>query len=188
MQWAYYMTTKELEPLVKESKDREFLRIWRYLLASDHLYYMFTAGGAPGEVHNYFAPYDSPIDAFVTAQGAIFDFESRLRLYVVAANEPFLFYMSSKDESFTGIKAWSLKGLIDVLRRVNVKSIEFHNKKSDFEKWARLSLHDEELAIKFEEVRVSEFQGEKLRTNLCETANIRFNELRKIIVTGTRYF
>ena len=188
MQWAYYTTTKELEPLVRESKDNDFLRIWRYLLTSDHLYYMFTAGGAPGEVHNYFAPYDSPIDAFVTAQGAISDFEFRLRLYVVAANEPFLFYTSSKEESFTGIKAWSLKGLIDALQKANIRSIEFHNKKGDFEKWARLSLYDEELAIKFKEVQVSEVQGEELRTDLFETANTHFTELRKMIVTGTRYF
>lgn len=183
MQWAYYTTTKELEPLVKESKDKEFLRIWRYLLASDHLYYMFTAGGEPGEVHNYFAPYDSPIDAFVTAQGAISDFESRLRLYVIAANEPFLFYTSSKEQNFTGIKVWSLKGFIDALRKVNIKSIEFHSKKRDFEQWVRLSLYDEELATKFKDIRASEVQGEKLRIDLYETANRRFTELRKLVDT-----
>jgi alpha-amylase len=50
MQWAYYTTVRKLEPPVKEMDDKEFLRIWRYFQTSDHLYYMFTAGGAPGEV------------------------------------------------------------------------------------------------------------------------------------------
>jgi alpha-amylase len=188
MQWAYYVKTKELEPIVKESKDKEFLRIWRYLLASDHLYYMFTAGGAPGEVHNYFAPYNSPVDAFIAAQGAVLDFESRLKLYVIAANEPFLFYTSSKEESFTGIKAWSLMGLIDTFGKAAIKSIEFHNKRGDFEKWANLSLRDEELSDKFQNIRLSNSQGEKLRLNLYEATKRHFMQLEKMIDTGTRYF
>jgi len=188
MQWAYYTTTKELEPLVKEAKDKEFLKLWRYFLISDHLYYMFTAGGAPGEVHTYFSPYDSPMDAFVTAQGAILDFESRLRLYVNAANEPFLFYSGVGEEYFTGIKVWSLTGLVDVIQKVDVKLVEFHNQKGDFEKWARFSLRDEELAKRFEEVRLSRVQGEKLRHDLQEAASARSMKLKKLIHEATESF
>jgi alpha-amylase len=188
MQWAYYTETRELEPIAKESKDKEFLRIWRYLLASDHLYYMFTAGGAPGEVHNYFAPYNSPVDAFITAQSAALDFESRLKLYVIAANEPFLFYTSSGEESFTGIKAWSLMGLIDALEKVTIKSLEFHNSRGDFEEWARLSLRDEELSAKFENVRSSKVKGESLRIDLCEATKTHLKQVKKMIDIGTRYF
>lgn len=188
MQWAYYTTTKELEPLVKESRDEEFLKIWRCFLTSDHLYYMFMAGGAPGEVHTYFSPYDSPMDAFVTAQGAILDFESRLRLYVIAANEPFLFYTGSSKENFTEVKVWSLMGLVDILQKVDIKSIEFHDRRRDFEKWAGFSLRDEKLAKKFEAVRVSGVQGEKLRQNLHQVANSRFVELRKIVKSATQCF
>jgi len=188
MQWAYYTTTKELEPLVKESKDEEFLKIWRYFLTSDHLYYMFTAGGAPGEVHTYFSPYDSPTDAFVTAQGAILDFESRLRLYVIAANEPFLFYTGSGEENFTGVKVWSLMGLIDALQKVDIKSIEFHDREGDFEKWADFSLRNEKLARKFKNVRLSRVQGEKLRHDLYLAANSSFVELRKLVHAATQCF
>ena len=188
MQWAYYSTTKELEPLVKEAKDKEFLRLWRYFLISDHLYYMFTAGGTPSEVHAYFSPYESPIDAFVTAQGAMLDFESRLRLYVNAANEPFLFYSGLGEENFTGIKVWSLMGLVDAFRKVDVKLIEFHNKKGDFEKWARFSLLDEVLAKKFESVRLSGVQGEELRRDLQEAANRRSIELNKIVHSMMKCF
>ncbi|MFZ1038574.1 MAG: glycoside hydrolase family 57 protein, partial [Candidatus Bathyarchaeia archaeon] len=109
MQWAYYTNVKRLEPLVKETNDKDLLKTWRYFQISDHLYYMFTAGGAPGEVHSYFSPYDSPIDAFVTAQAAILDFENRVRLASVAANEPFLFYTGVGEEFFTGKTVWSLE-------------------------------------------------------------------------------
>jgi alpha-amylase len=188
MQWAYYSTTKELEPLVKEARDKEFLKLWRYFLISDHLYYMFTAGGTPSEVHAYFSPYDSPMDAFVTAQGAILDFESRLRLYVNAANEPFLFYSGLGEENFTGIKVWSLNGLVDAIRKVDVELIEFHNKKGDFEKWARFSLLDEKLAKNFEEVRLSGVQGEKLRRDLQEATSTRSIELKKLVHAATKCF
>jgi len=188
MQWAYYTTTKELEPIVKETKDKEFLKLWRYFLTSDHLYYMFTAGGASGEVHTYFSPYDSPMDAFVTALGAIFDFESRLRMYANVANEPFLFYNRQGEENFTGIKVWSLTGLVDALQRVEGKIIEFHNQKGDFAKWASFSLRDEELAKQFEEIHLSGVQGEKLRHDLQEATATRSAELKKLIHAATKSF
>ena len=78
MQWAYYTTLRKLEPFIKEADDPEFLRLWRDFQTSDHLYYMFTAGGGPGEVHSYFSPYESPMDAFVAAQTLLNDFEARL--------------------------------------------------------------------------------------------------------------
>jgi len=179
MQWAYYTTSKELEPLVKESNDSEFLRLWRYFLTSDHLYYMFSAGGAPGEVHTYFSPYKSAADAFVTAQGALLDFESKLRDYVDAANEPFLFYRGVGEENFTGIKAWSLLGFLQAIQRIDIRLIEFHNQKGDFEKWATTSLRDEKMGKKLEQIRTSNVQGEELRRNLMATIQSRLTDLKK---------
>ena len=92
MQWAYYNTLRRLEPFIKESGDPELLRLWRDFQTSDHLYYMFTAGGGSGEVHSYFSPYESPMDAFVVAQTLLNDFEARVRLVILTANDPFLFY------------------------------------------------------------------------------------------------
>jgi alpha-amylase len=63
---------------------------------------MFMAGGAPGEVHSYFSPFSTPTDAYVTAQAAILDFENRVRLAAVTANEPFLFYKGVGEENYTG--------------------------------------------------------------------------------------
>jgi alpha-amylase len=139
---------------------------------------MFSAGGSPGEVHTYFSPYKTPTDAFVTALGALLDFESKLREYVGAANEPFLFYKGSGEQNFTGTKAWSLMGIIQVIQRIDTAVIEFHNREEDFEKWATLSLRDEDLGKQLKQIRNSGIQGEELRTNLLAVAQSRLNEIK----------
>ena len=80
MQIACYEKLKRMEKKVKETGDRELLETWRRLGISDHLYYLFTAGGGPGEVHSYFSPYNSPIDAFVIYYSVLSDFERRIDL------------------------------------------------------------------------------------------------------------
>jgi alpha-amylase len=188
MQWAYYTSLRKLEPLVKETGDKEFLKIWRYLQTSDHLYYMFTAGGGPGEVHSYFSSFNTPIDAFVTAQAAILDFENRVRLEAVAANEPFLFYTGEGEKHFTGAMAWSLIGLEKAIRRVSTKSIEFHSARGDFEKWAEKSLHDKALADRLKKVKLSKLNGEGLVEAVAKIVGERFKELSKQAQAVTRYF
>jgi alpha-amylase len=188
MQWAYYTSLRKLEPLVKETGDRDFLKMWRYFQTSDHLYYMFTAGGGPGEVHSYFSSFNTPIDAFVTAQAAILDFENRVRLEAVTANERFLFYTGEGEKHFTGTMAWSLTGLEKALRKVSVKSVEFHNARGDFEMWAEKSLHDKTLAGQLKKVRVSRPKGETLVEAVAKIIKERFEELSKQAQAATRYF
>jgi alpha-amylase len=187
MQWAYYTSLRKLEPLVKEMDDKEFLKIWRFFQISDHLYYMFTAGGGPGEVHSYFSHFNTPIDAFVTAQATILDFENRVRLAAVAANEPFLFYTGEGEKYFTGTTAWSLKGIVETLRKVNAKSVEFHNTRGDFEKWAEKSLQDKTLAGQFKKIRLSRLKGEQLTEAVIKVAKERFDELSMQTQTTIRY-
>ena len=80
MQWAYYTSLQRVKPLVHEAQEMEWLKLWRNFQTSDHLYYMFTKGGGPGEVHSYFSPFESPLNAYVAAQTSIEDFEARLRV------------------------------------------------------------------------------------------------------------
>ncbi|MEM2118873.1 MAG: alpha-amylase [Candidatus Bathyarchaeia archaeon] len=188
MQWAYYSNLRKLEPLVKETGDHEFLKLWRYFQTSDHLYYMFTAGGAPGEVHSYFSSFNTPIDAFVTAQSAILDFESRVRLAAIAANEPFLFYTAEGEAHFTGVMAWSLSGLGQKLKKVPLKSVEFHNARGDFESWAEKSLHDKLLALQLKKIRMSKLKGKPLQEALIRTVTLRFEELKRQGEAATGYF
>jgi alpha-amylase len=187
MQWAYYTSVRRLEPLVKETENKEFLRIWRYFQTSDHLYYMFTSGGGPGEVHSYFSHFRTPIDAHVTAQSAMLDFENRIRLASIAANEPFLFYTGMREKHYTGTMAWSLKGFLKAIQKVSIKSIEFHNRRRDFEKWAKVSLLDDTLVKQLKKVRLSNVKGEKLRKSIVKVAKERFKELSQQM-QATKYF
>ena len=188
MQWAYYTTLRRLEPFIKEAEDGEFLRLWRDFQTSDHLYYMFTAGGGPGEVHSYFSPYESPMDAFVAAQTLLNDFEARLRLAILTANEPFLFYTDVGKEFYTGVMAWSLKGFINALSKVSTKALDFHIANGDFESWVQSSLKDEKLALQIGEFKKSKLRGEKLREALFESSNRRFKTLCKGALNATHLY
>ena len=188
MQWAYYTSLRRLEPIVKEADDAEFLKLWRYFQTSDHLYYMFTAGGGPGEVHSYFSPYESPMDAFAVAQALLLDFESRLRTATLTANEPFLFHTGTGEENYTGIMAWSLKGFAKALREVDAKALDFHNARGDFEHWAEHSLQDKLLSSEFRQIRNAKLEGAVLRKAMTEAAEKRFRVLSAQAQKATRLF
>jgi alpha-amylase len=188
MQWAYYTTLRRLEPIVHEADDAEFLKLWRYFQTSDHLYYMFTAGGGPGEVHSYFSPYESPMDAFAVAHALLLDFEARLRLATLTANEPFLFHTAAGEENFTGILSWSLKGFVKALQTVDAKALEFHAGRGDFEPWAEHSLQDKVLSRALGKIQAEKLRGEALRKALVETTKNKFAELSKDSQNATRLF
>ena len=142
MQWACYEYLRWLEPYVKESKDAELLKIWRYLGTSDHLYYMFTVGGASGDVHSYFSHFEKPYDAFIALFSVIHDFDARLRARIKKADYPFVF----RD----GEKVWSLKGLCEYLKNRSGEEVEDaikeYTERGDFERWIRESIGEEEIA------------------------------------------
>jgi alpha-amylase len=188
MQWAYYNTLLRLEPFVKEAEDNELLKLWRDFQTSDHLYYMFTAGGGPGEVHSYFSPFESPEDAFVAAQTLLNDFEVRLRLAILTANEPFLFYTDVGKEYYTGTLVWSLKGFIKALEEVNAKAIEFHVSNGDFESWAENSLKDQKLAADFKQLKHSDQTGEALRKTIFDFTKKRYAALNKQMQYAAQLF
>jgi alpha-amylase len=179
MQWAFYRSIIELAPLVKESEDDELIRVWRYLQMSDHLYYIFTAGGGPGEVHSYFSPYGSPYNAFVTCLSVISDFEARVRERIIAASFPLDFYDGHSIRSI-----WSLKGLIIAVERSDLKQLESHLKEGDIREWVEDSLQEHDLARELDKLR--EYQGENLRRNLYEVMIKRYGELSRYQRLGIR--
>ncbi len=188
LQWAYYTSLLRLETLVKEAKDEELLKLWRYFQTSDHLYYMYAAGGAPGEVHAYFSPFQSPMEAYVIAQTLLFDFENRLRLATLTANEPFLFCKKAGKKNFTGVMTWSLKGFVEALRKIDVEAVEFHNRRGDFEKWANNSLLDKAFALQLKGIQASNQKGEKLRKVILEAARKRLQKLSSQVQEAVKLF
>jgi alpha-amylase len=45
--------------------DKLVPEVWGRLQTSDHLYYLSTKGGADGQVHQHFSPFESPYEAFI---------------------------------------------------------------------------------------------------------------------------
>ncbi len=164
MQWACYEYLRWLERYVREAGG-EFLKIWRYLGISDHLYYMFTKGGATGEVHSYFSHFDKPYDAFVTFFSVIHDFDARLRSNIKEAEYPFVFE--------DGTRVWSLRGLCDYLRRMpadRLTCIEDYLKRGDFERWIRESVGEPVIADEVKTINTGR-DAVELRDRLIEAMN-----------------
>jgi alpha-amylase len=149
---------------------------------------MFAKGGGPGEVHSYFSPFESPVNAFVAANTSILDFENRVRTSILVANEPFLFCKGAGEENFTGIMTWSLKGFVNALQNVDTKVLEFHNKRGDFASWAENSLKDSPLKKKLDEIQTSKSRGMSLKEELVRVAKTRYSEVSEQARLSTKLF
>ena len=128
------------------------------------------------------------MDAFVAAQTLLFDFENRLRLATLTANEPFLFCTKAGKENYMGVMSWSLKGFVKALKTVDVKAVEFHNNRGDFESWVEHSLQDKVLARQLKEIRVSKQKGEALRKAVLDVAKKRFKKLSADVQAAVKLF
>jgi hypothetical protein len=82
---------------------------------------------------------------------------------------------------YSDIHADSLKDFVDKIQNVDLKSIEFHIPRGDFEHWIS-SLGDTELSKKLGLLRTANLSGENLRKELYATANSRYEELKKLTV------
>jgi len=72
----------ELTDKVRKCGDKQIMKDWEYLQASDHFYYMATKFFSDGAVHAYFNPYDTPYDAFMNYMNILSDFEIRVNRFV----------------------------------------------------------------------------------------------------------
>jgi predicted transcriptional regulator len=95
----------------------------------------------------------------------------------VSVEKAFHFYYGINQHS--GVYADSLKDFVDKIQNIDLKSIEFHVPRKDFELWT-LSLGDLELSKKLELLRMKKLSGENLRKELYETVNSRCDELSKL--------
>ena len=80
---------------------------------------------------------------------------------------------------YSGVHADSLTDFVDKIQKVDLKSIEFHIPRKDFENWIR-SLGDLELSKKMEILRMAQLSGENLRKEIYETVKSRYDELTKL--------
>jgi predicted transcriptional regulator len=97
----------------------------------------------------------------------------------VPVEKAFHFYYDINQ--YSGVYADSLKEFVDKIQKVDLKSIEFHLSRKDFENWIR-SLGDLELSKKMELLRMAQLSGENLRKQVYETVRSRCEELANLII------
>jgi hypothetical protein len=76
--------------------------------------------------------------------------------------------------------AYSLSGFLDVLSLVDETSIEFHDERGDFERWAQHSLRDEGLETKFQGIRKLGLRGDELRKKVMQMTKRHLRKLQSI--------
>jgi len=91
------------------------------------------------------------------------------------------FYFFTSIGNYTGVSAASLEEFVEKIREVNIKSLEFHLYRWDFEKWATEVLEDEKLAEQIKSVRTLGVTGDALRDQLYFAVLNRIEELKSQI-------
>ncbi len=92
----------------------------------------------------------------------------------VTPEKAFYFYTGMNE--YSGLHANSLPDFCEKLKEADVKSVEFHISRKDFENWLE-SIGDQELAKRIGAVRNAGESGEKLRKIVYEIAKNRCDEL-----------
>jgi len=101
-------------------------------------------------------------------------------LRTVPITEAFLFFTDIGQ--YNGEYAPSLSDFCDKLKSVPLKSIKFHFKRGDFERWVRDTLGDEHLANRISKIERST-HGEELRTTIQRIAKNRLDQLKAATMT-----
>ena len=187
MQKDLFEKITKLEKPLKILGDKDLLKLWRLLMISDHFYYMSTKGGGPGEVHAYFSPYGSAIEAYGIFNRILSHFESTVmrrfepkkqRLKLMWAREippekAFHFYLSWNEP--LGWAASNMDQFLWCVEHAPIECIEFHVSENHFVSWIKDVVGDKVLAVRLRKIR--KVKGEKLRKMLVEMLKNRREEI-----------
>jgi len=107
-------------------------------------------------------------------------FDKKLALSILSS-VPFekAFHFYTGINQYLGVYANSLNDFCDKVQKIDLKSIEFHLPRKDFEQWLR-GLGDLELVKKMELIRGMGLSGENLRKKVYETVKFRCEELAEL--------
>jgi ATP-dependent Lon protease len=89
----------------------------------------------------------------------------------------FHFYTSLKH--YTGITAISLPEFEEKLKIVDLRAVNFHFRRRDFQKWLEDTIRDVQLAKRINQLN-DELSDENLRKEILETVQKRITELQKV--------
>jgi len=99
-------------------------------------------------------------------------------LRTVPHDKSFLFFEDIG--KYTGRLAANLDEFCETIKTIDVKSLTFHFRRGDYERWIKESLHDGQLAQRLKRIKKSD-SGEELRNNILDTVRKRLDELHKML-------
>ena len=80
---------------------------------------------------------------------------------------------------YTGKLAANLDDFYKIIKTVDMKSLTFHFRRGDYERWVRESIHDLQLARRLERIKKTN-SGKELRKKILQPVRRRLDELRKM--------
>ena len=89
------------------------------------------------------------------------------------------FHFHTGTNQYLGVHADSLNDFAKKIRKIDLKSIEFHLPRRDFELWIR-DLGDPELSRKIGLIRTTSLSGKNLRRQVYQTIRSRCEELARL--------
>ena len=94
------------------------------------------------------------------------------------------FYFFTSIGNYTGQSAASLDEFLQKIKEVNIKSLEFHLSREDFEKWIAQTLGDAKLAEDIKGLRNMKVVGNALRDRLYFLVSRRIKDLKISLETS----
>ena len=79
---------------------------------------------------------------------------------------------------YTGKLAANLDDFYKIIKTIDMKSLTFHYRRGDYERWIRESIHDIQLARRLESIKKTN-SGEELRRKILQPVRRRLDELNK---------
>jgi hypothetical protein len=87
------------------------------------------------------------------------------------------FYFFTSVGNYTGMSAVSLKEFMDRVSDADIKSLEFHLQRGDFQKWVEEILQDNDLAWEIKRLQRFNLTGDALRNQLSLVVSRRYKRL-----------
>lgn len=125
------------------------------------------------------------IDGFVDKRGKQYAITNRGKAVIeelnpISQDKGFYFYLDENNS--TGQVAISLKDFYEIMKMIDIKSLEFHTRRGDFENWIRDLFHDTELASEIAALRNENITGETLRDKLHEAVGRNYRMINSLTI------
>jgi hypothetical protein len=92
------------------------------------------------------------------------------------------FYFFTSVGNYTGESASSFEAFLERIKETDIKSLQFHLYRGDFEKWIAETLEDNELAEEIRNLQSLKPAGDTLRNQLVLIVSKRYEKLLREVV------